>query len=61
MTTIIHNYPTRVSCSFQGKKGQLAIDQVKTVDKIRLQKKLATMASTTADKYLDVLIQYFQH
>jgi mRNA interferase MazF len=61
MTTTIRSYPTRLACNFKGKSGQLAIDQVKTVDKRRLQKNLGIMTAPTANKCIDVLLQYFQH
>ena len=35
-------YPTRVPCEFRGKKGQIVLDQIRTVDKSRLIKKLGT-------------------
>ena len=36
MTTKSKNYPTRVSGKFQGKSGQVVLDQLRTVDKRRL-------------------------
>src|SRR3972149_1779135 len=36
MTTKGRNYPTRVPCTFQGKEGQVVMDQIRTVDKNRL-------------------------
>ena len=40
MTTKIRNWPTRVKISFQGKEGEIALDQIRTIDKRRLVKKL---------------------
>jgi mRNA interferase MazF len=34
------NYPTRIECSFNYKDGQVVLDQIRSVDKIRLTKKL---------------------
>ena len=31
MTSTIKNYPTRVTTTFQGKKGQIVLDQIRTV------------------------------
>ncbi len=39
MTTTVHSYPWRVAIAFQGKKGMVALDQIRTVDKRRLIKK----------------------
>lgn len=41
MTTRGREYPTRVSCQFQNKQGQVVLDQIRTVDKSRLIQKLA--------------------
>jgi mRNA interferase MazF len=39
MTSNIRRYPWRVPIAFQGKKGVVALDQIRTVDKRRLVKK----------------------
>lgn len=36
MTTKSHAYPTRVPVKFGGKNGWIVLDQIRTVDKIRL-------------------------
>jgi len=38
MTTNIKKYPTRISIEHNGKKGMIAIDQIRTVDKKRIVK-----------------------
>lgn len=43
MTTAGKDYPTRVSCSFKKKKGRVVLDQIRTIDKIRLIKKSAPL------------------
>ena len=35
MTTRGRDYPSRVSCEFQGRQGQVVLDQIRTVDKAR--------------------------
>ena len=40
MTTKSHAYPTRVPAKFDGKKGWIVLDQIRTVDGIRLVKHL---------------------
>lgn len=40
-------YPSRVPCFFQGKKGRIVLDQVRTVDKARLLEKLGTIGRPT--------------
>jgi mRNA interferase MazF len=44
MTTRGRDYPTRVPCTFQGKQGQIVLDQIRTVDKARLMRKLGRIA-----------------
>lgn len=60
MTSKGRDYPTRVHCTFQGVEGQIVLDQIRTVDKIRLVKKLGQLSSTVSDRILDVLIEMFQ-
>lgn len=60
MTTQGRDYPTRVPCTFQGVKGQIVLDQLRTVDKLRLVKKLGRLSPATADRLLDVLTEMFQ-
>ena len=60
MTTKGRDYPTRVSCSFQGVEGQIVVDQIRTVDKTRLVKKLGRLSPTASDKLLRVLKEMFQ-
>ena len=43
LTTAGKVYPTRVLCEFQGKKGQIILDQIRTIDKSRLIKKAGTI------------------
>jgi len=40
MTTKSHGYPTRIEVNFSGKEGWVVLDQLRTVDKTRLIKKL---------------------
>ena len=59
MTTKGRAYPTRVSCKFQGKDGQIVLDQIRTVDKTRLAKKLGTIGAATQKTALAVLAEMF--
>lgn len=59
MTTQSRAYPTRVSCKFQGKDGQIVLDQIRTVDKTRLVKKLGTINASTQKAVLAVLAELF--
>lgn len=59
MTSKGRNYPTRVACEFQGKEGQVVLDQIRTVDKRRLVKKLGTLDVESGDLALEVLGEMF--
>lgn len=52
-------YPFRVATQVQGKKGVAAIDQVRTVDKRRLVRKVGTLRGKTAKRVLDALSEMF--
>ena len=59
MTTRGTNYPTRVPCRFQGKQGQVVLDQIRTVDKARLVKRLGRVDKQTQLEVLSVLGEMF--
>jgi mRNA interferase MazF len=44
MTTKSHKYPTRVSLTFQTKKGWIVLDQIRTIDKKRILKRLGKVS-----------------
>jgi mRNA interferase MazF len=59
MTSGQKEYPTRVSCTFRKKQGQIVLDQVRTVDKARLVQKLGTIDSKTQLDVISVLQRLF--
>ncbi|MFH1983493.1 MAG: type II toxin-antitoxin system PemK/MazF family toxin [Pseudomonadota bacterium] len=59
MTTAGRDYPTRVSCRFKRKHGQIVLDQIRTVDKSRLIKKLGSIDPETQTAVLSVLQRLF--
>ena len=59
MTSVQRGWPTRVAVTFQGKTGEVALDQIRTVDKARLVKRLGEMDSETAAAVLDTLGELF--
>ena len=59
ITTQGRAYPTRISCKFQGKDGQIVLDQIRTVDKTRLAKRLGTISAATQKVVLAVLAEMF--
>ena len=59
MTTKGRLYPTRVNCTFQGKRGQVVLDQLRTVDKSRLIRKLGRLRRRAQVDILDILSEMF--
>lgn len=59
MTTKGRGYPTRVPCTFQGKSGQVVLDQIRTIDKTRLIKRLGVIDKRIQTKVLAVLADMF--
>ena len=59
MTTKSRDYPTRVVCHFQGKDGQIVLDQIRTVDKSHLVKNLGTISPETQKQVLATLAEMF--
>ncbi len=59
MTTAGKDYPTRISCKFKKKKGQIILDQIRTIDKTRLIKKLGSINPETQLEVVSVLQRLF--
>ena len=59
MTAAGKEYPTRISCTFKKKKGQIVIDQIRTIDKSRLIKRLGTIDPNTQLEVIKVLQRLF--
>ena len=59
LTTGGRTYRTRVACSFQGKVGHVALDQLRVVDKSRLVRYLGTLAERERSEVLRVLRAMF--
>jgi len=59
MTTKGRNYPTRVSCTFNDKKGQILLEQMRAVDKTRLVKRLGKVGSFVQGQVFSVLSELF--
>jgi len=60
MTSSSKKYPTRVPIEFQGKKGQIVLDQIRTVDNVRLIKKVGRLKKSTYEKVASTLQEMFE-
>lgn len=43
LTSVIRTYPTRVNVSLNSKKGQMVVDQIRTIDRQRIVKTLSSL------------------
>lgn len=59
MTTKSRSYPTRIPVRFKGKSGQIALDQIRTVDKSRLVKRVGKIDELTRTQVLTLLAELF--
>ena len=59
MTSKGRNYPTRINCTFQRVSGQIVLDQIRTVDKGRLIKKLGRISESAQKQTLGKLSELF--
>ena len=59
MRTKSRKYPTRIVCKFKGKSGEIVLDQIRTVDKKRLVKRLGVIDSSVQKKTVAVLQEMF--
>ena len=55
MTTKSHDYPTRIKVDFQNKTGWIVLDQMRTIDKSRLTRKLGEVDKKTVQKVKSVI------
>jgi len=61
MTSKRRDYPTRVDVTFQRTKGQVVLDQIRTVDKSRLAKRLGRLPESRARDVAHLLVEMFSY
>jgi len=60
LTSTIKPYPTRVAIFIDKQKGQIALDQIRTIDKIRLSNKIGVLTNETIAKTKSILVEMFK-
>jgi len=60
MTSRVRKYPSRVAIKFKNKKGEAVLDQIRTVDKTRLIKKLGIITKKESEDISATLLEIFQ-
>ena len=61
MTTAAQGYPTRVAVRFEGKDGQIALEQIRTIDKARLVRRAGALPKRAARQVAAVLVEMFAY
>jgi mRNA interferase MazF len=59
MTSKGHSYPWRASCRFRGVDGEVVVDQLRTVDRSRMLKRLGKLSPAAAKRTLEILGEMF--
>jgi mRNA interferase MazF len=59
MTTGGHPYPFRVACKFHGQHGYVVLDQLRTVDRVRLKRRLGRISANALKTTLGILQEMF--
>lgn len=60
LTSTIKAYPSRVNCVFDQRNGQIAIDQIRAIDKNRLIRRLGILEEPTIDRLFETIEAYFR-
>ena len=55
ITSTIRSYPFRIGCSVLGRTGEIAADQIRTIDKSRLKKQIDKLSEKEIGNLQDVL------
>ncbi len=59
MTTGGHPYPFRIACRFEDRVGHVVADQLRTVDRVRMVRRLGVLPGGTMEEVLGVLQRMF--
>jgi mRNA interferase MazF len=60
LTSTLKLYPTRLNCIIQGKQSQLVIDQVRSIDKLRLKSKMMDLPIEYQQPIISMILEYFK-
>jgi mRNA interferase MazF len=59
LTTNLSKYPSRVTVFYKGKKGMIAIDQIRTIDKVRIVKMFEMLNKSGIQKCKSIIKETF--
>jgi len=61
MTSRRRDYPTRVDLTFQRTRGQVVLDQIRTIDKSRLANRLGRLPDARAREVAGLVVESFSY
>lgn len=61
LTSTLKGWPMRVATTFEGQKGEVALDQIRTIDRHRLIKRLGVLTPRTSQKISEKLVEMFAY
>jgi mRNA interferase MazF len=59
LTSNLKSYPTRTLVEHNGRKGMIALDQIRTIDKIRIVKRFKRRSVSEIEKCKEVIKETF--
>ena len=59
LTSASRGYPSRVAMRFQGRDGEAAIDQMRSIDRQRLVRRLGSIGSDAQRRLVEKLLEFF--
>jgi mRNA interferase MazF len=59
LITVVRKFPFRVDCTVAHRRGQIALDQLRAVDKQRLVKRFGRLDPATSSKVRSILLEMF--
>lgn len=59
-STIRPDFPTRISICFKDREGQVALDQIRAIDRVRVIKRIGELSQASRKEVLDLLAVLFQ-
>jgi len=59
LTSTIRSYPMRVRIRFQSRDGEVALDQLRAVDRSRLLRRLGALSSDATHRVVETLVEMF--
>jgi len=60
MTSTRKKFPYRVNCVVDGREGQIALDQMRALDRVRFIRRLGTLDKATAARVTATLAELFK-